>query len=181
MRKTKTSLTPKAQLAALEKIAAVASEDAGESNKAARVSSLQKLAQRHSTYGTSRSAPVREVLHLVGDKWTSLILGVLDAGPCRYSALRQLVSLLSHESFISQRVLTVKLRLMERNGLVIRRSWPSVPPRVEYQLSPLGKSLTQKIEDLLQWAEKNFQAIQQARASFDSAPRATLGEENRWQ
>ncbi|MFT3907534.1 MAG: helix-turn-helix domain-containing protein [Steroidobacteraceae bacterium] len=131
--------------------------------------SLYRLASRHSTYGTSPTAPVREILHMVGDKWTSLILTVLKSGKCRYSTLRGLVSVLSHESTISHRVLTSKLRLMERDGLVIRKVWPTVPPRVEYESSELGRSLTTIVEALFSWAEVNYEVIINARQGFDTA------------
>lgn len=148
----------------LKKITALIN-DRGEANFDA--DSLYRLASRHSTYGTSPTAPVREILHMVGDKWTSLILSVLKSGKCRYSTLRGLVSVLSHENTISHRVLTSKLRLMERDGLVIRKVWPTIPPRVEYESSELGRSLTTVIEALFSWAEANYEVIINARRGLD--------------
>jgi len=142
----------------------------GESNQGtARLENLSTLASRHSVYGTSPTSPVREILHLVGDKWSSLILCILKTGRCRYSALRSLVSLLSHESTISHRVLTSKLRLLERDGLITRHVFPTIPPRVEYESSQFGRSLTDIIEQLFSWAETNYEAILAARRGFDES------------
>lgn len=160
----------------LRRITELAREKDNAPASADRLDNLIELASRHSVYGTSPSAPVREIMHLVGDKWSSLILCILKSGSCRYSNLRELVSVLSHESTISHRVLTSKLRLLERDGLVIRRVWPSVPPRVEYESSDLGKSLTAIIELLLSWAEGNFDDIQKARVLFDERSETDISE-----
>lgn len=169
MSRPKNGAMPAARSSLRTQITAIANQNDGAADNALRIKNLQALAQRHSTYGTSRSAPVREILSLTGDKWTALILGILQTGRCRSSALQQLVSVLSHERAISHRVLTAKLRRMERDGLIVRRIWPSVPPRVEYQLSILGQSLMEKIEALLHWAEDNYDAILSARTTFDGA------------
>ncbi len=161
---------PRTQEALLRQIEAIASHDKDEIASSQRLRSLQRLALRHSIYGTSRAAPVREIMAMIGDKWTTLILSVLESGQCRYSVLRQLVSALSHESTISHRVLTAKLRLVERDGLIERRVWATVPPRVDYRLTELGKSLVQQVENLMSWAETHYDELQGARVRFDKAP-----------
>jgi DNA-binding HxlR family transcriptional regulator len=167
----KTSSTPLTEAELLKEIASIViKSDSPQSQK--QIESLQKLARRHCAHGTSRSIPVREVLSMAGDKWTTLILEVLQSGTCRYSTLRHLVAVLSHERTISHRVLTTKLRLLERDGLLERRVRPSIPPRVDYELSQLGQALIEKIKSLMSWAEINAAEIQEARSSFDttSAP-----------
>lgn len=171
----KTNSTPYLEPELLGRIASIAAKNDHLENRK-QLESLHALANRHNIHGTSRSTPVREILSMAGDKWTTLILEVLQSGTCRYSALHQLVSVLSHERIISHRVLTAKLRVLERDGLVLRHVTPSTPPRVEYQLSQLGQALVEKIESLLNWAEANTSAIQRAREAFDSTPDAVCEE-----
>jgi DNA-binding HxlR family transcriptional regulator len=82
-----------------------------------------------------RGAMLRDLLDHLGDKWTLLVVGMLESGPVRYSELRNRVP------GISQRMLTRTLKKLERDGLVSRRSFAEVPPRVEYALTPLGRTL----------------------------------------
>lgn len=104
---------------------------------------------------------VREVLHRVGDKWSVLIVDLLGEGPMRFSDLRRSVE------GISQRMLTLTLRGLERDGLVTRTVFPEIPPRVEYELTRLGKTLLEPIQGLAEWAERNRTSIQEARDKFD--------------
>jgi DNA-binding HxlR family transcriptional regulator len=104
---------------------------------------------------------VSEVLARVGDKWSMLVVMTLGAGSCRFNELKRVVN------GISQRMLTLTLRGLERDGLVTRTVFPTIPPRVDYALTPLGHSLKQPVEALGQWALRNMAEIQASRAAFD--------------
>lgn len=103
---------------------------------------------------------VREVLNRIGDKWSTLTIVMLGAGPKRFSELRRGID------GISQRMLTLTLRGLERDGLVTRTVTPSIPPRVDYALTPLGQALLVPVMGLVQWAYDNRTAIQTAREAF---------------
>src|SRR5664279_426545 len=106
---------------------------------------------------------VSEVLARVGDKWTVLVVSTLGDGPKRFNGLRRALG------SISQRMLTLTLRGLERDGLVTRTVFPTVPPRVDYELTRLGKSLLEPVSALGLWARKNRPGIQDARKRFDAA------------
>lgn len=105
---------------------------------------------------------VSEVLSRVGDKWTVLVVSTLGDGSKRFNELRKALG------SISQRMLTLTLRGLERDGLVTRTAFPTIPPRVEYELTDLGRSLLEPVSELGLWARRNRAAIQEARARFDS-------------
>ena len=105
---------------------------------------------------------VSEVLARVGDKWTVLVVSELGAGPKRFNEIRRSLG------SISQRMLTLTLRGLERDGLVTRTVFPTVPPRVEYELTRLGRSLLDPVSGLGLWARQNRPAIQAARRRFDA-------------
>jgi DNA-binding HxlR family transcriptional regulator len=103
-----------------------------------------------------------EVLARVGDKWSVYILHVLgEAGTLRFSELKRRVE------GISQRMLTVTLRSLERDGLVSREMYPEVPPRVEYALTPLAMTLRGIIGQLVEWSQAHLPEIDEARARYD--------------
>jgi DNA-binding HxlR family transcriptional regulator len=104
---------------------------------------------------------VSEVLDRVGDKWTVLVVSTLGDGPKRFNELRRSIA------SISQRMLTLTLRGLERDGLVTRTVFPTIPPRVDYELTELGHSLLVPVGALGNWARQNRLKIQQARAKFD--------------
>src|SRR6185437_9444815 len=104
---------------------------------------------------------VSEVLSRVGDKWTVLVVSALGAGAMRFNELRRALG------SISQRMLTLTLRALERDGLVTRTVTPSIPPRVDYELTKLGRSLLVPVSELGTWARKNRAAIVAARERFD--------------
>jgi len=106
---------------------------------------------------------VSEVLARVGDKWTVLVVSTLGGGPKRFNELRRALG------SISQRMLTLTLRGLERDGLVTRTVFPTIPPRVDYELTELGRSLLEPVNALGTWARQNRQRIQQARIQFDAA------------
>lgn len=103
----------------------------------------------------------REVLHRVGDKWSVLIIAVLSKGPKRFSELRRSID------GISQRMLTLTLRGLDRDGLLKRTVTASIPPRVDYELTRLGKTLLEPVLALAAWAEQHRTEIQVARDTFD--------------
>jgi DNA-binding HxlR family transcriptional regulator len=105
---------------------------------------------------------VSEVLSRVGDKWTVLVVSTLGPGPKRFNELRKALG------SISQRMLTLTLRGLERDGLVTRTVFPTVPPKVQYELTRLGRSLLEPVSELGTWARKNRAAIGEARARFDA-------------
>ena len=104
---------------------------------------------------------VSEVLARVGDKWTVLVVATLGDGPKRFNELRKALG------SISQRMLTLTLRALERDGLLTRTVTPSIPPRVDYELTRLGRSLLEPVSELSTWARKNRAAIVAARQRFD--------------
>jgi DNA-binding HxlR family transcriptional regulator len=107
--------------------------------------------------------PVRDVLDRIGDKWSVLILKNLEAGPRRFGALRRMIG------DISQRMLTQTLRELQRDGLIQRTVYPTVPPSVDYRLTKLGQSLMDPLEQLVQWSDRHHAKIHKARATFDSS------------
>ena len=110
--------------------------------------------------------PSRQVLDRIGDKWTVLIVVALADGPRRYSELAGRIER------VSQKMLTQTLRGLERDGMVTRTVHASVPPRVDYELTPLGRSLLIPITALEQWATTNMKAIVEARRAHDARQEA---------
>lgn len=105
--------------------------------------------------------PIREVLDLVGDTWSLLVIFNLQSQPVRFNALRRMIE------GISQRMLTVTLRSLERDGLVTRTVRPTTPPEVEYGLTQLGHSIAVPVAALGDWAAGNRDQLRAARAAFD--------------
>ncbi len=104
------------------------------------------------------SCPSRQVLERIGEKWTTLVIRVLSGGTLRYSDLQRRVG------GVSQKMLTQTLRSLERDGLIERRVYPVVPPRVEYSLTPLGRTLVEPLDAICRWAERHLPEMLQARA-----------------
>jgi DNA-binding HxlR family transcriptional regulator len=112
----------------------------------------------------SDKCPSRQVLNLVADKWSALIIYALERrGTSRYSELHRTIQ------GVSQKMLTQTLRALERDGLVSRTVHPVVPPMVEYALTPLGVSLVPPLAALCQWAESNMAEVERSRTVFDTA------------
>lgn len=104
---------------------------------------------------------MREILTGIGDKWSVLVVVLLGERPRRFSELKREID------GISQRMLTVTLRALERDGLAMRTVYPTVPPKVEYALTPLGRSGLETLRDLAGWVAAHTDAIERARAAFD--------------
>ncbi len=119
--------------------------------------------QRCTTTAPDACPAVRDVLSRVGDKWSVLVIGLLDDGPRRFSEIRRTIE------GVSQRMLTLTLRNLERDGLVLRTVFPTVPSRVEYELTALGRTLIEPLRALALWAATHRQEIQAARRRHDGA------------
>lgn len=116
---------------------------------------------------TSESCrPANEILALIGDKWSVLLVMALSDGSRRFSELRRDVP------GISQRMLTLTLRALQRDGFISRTVTPSIPPRVDYELTTLGRSLQEPVIALGRWAVDNRARIEAARTAFDAAAAA---------
>lgn len=119
---------------------------------------------------------VSGIISRIGDKWSVLTIMCLAAGPRRFNELKRVIG------SISQRMLTLTLRGLERDGLVTRTVFPTVPPRVDYELTDLGRSLRGPVQALGRWAFENQTTIEGARRAFDgggTASRPTTGYEGR--
>jgi DNA-binding HxlR family transcriptional regulator len=126
------------------------------------------LAETHTLVPTGDDAHAdcrafTDVLARIGDKWTVMVVGVLSQGPMRYSQILKVVD------GISQRMLTLTLKGLERDGLVTRTVYPTNPPRVDYTLTERGQTLTVPLHGLWVWARANKSAIDEARRQFDQA------------
>lgn len=109
------------------------------------------------------ACPSRELLAMIGDKWALLLMPRLAEGPKRNGELLRALD------GISQKMLTQTLREMERNGLVIRHDYKEVPPRVEYALTSLGRSLGAVVAALDRWVVDNYFTVEQSRQAYDQA------------
>jgi DNA-binding HxlR family transcriptional regulator len=105
---------------------------------------------------------ISTLLARIGDKWTVLVVTTLGEGPRRFNELRREIP------SVSQRMLTLTLRNLERDGLVSRTVTPSIPPRVDYALTDLGRSLLKPLDALAEWAVENIETIHGAHARFDA-------------
>ncbi|GAA4603017.1 helix-turn-helix domain-containing protein [Actinoallomurus liliacearum] len=108
------------------------------------------------------TCPARELLDRISDKWVTLILNALADGPRRYSDLGRTIA------GVSQKMLTQTLRTLERDGMVTRTVTPSVPVRVDYELTPLGMSLLPLVQAAKEWAETHIGEVHAARATYDA-------------
>jgi DNA-binding HxlR family transcriptional regulator len=118
-----------------------------------------------------RTCRVREVLDRIGDKWSLTVIAELGKESCRFTELRRRIP------GLSQRVLTVTLRGLERDGMVRRTVHPVVPPRVDYELTELGRTLLTTVWEFLGWAVDHIDDIDQARADYDARQAAGRGDE----
>ena len=108
--------------------------------------------------------PVRGVLDKLGDKWSMLVILELSAGDHRFSELRRKIP------DISQKMLTQTLRILQRDGLIAREVFPTVPPAVSYGLTAMGQSLLEPFGVLVAWADRHHGAVIESRARFDGTP-----------
>ena len=114
-------------------------------------------------HATEDCRAVSEILSRVGDKWTVLVVEYLGSGPMRFTELKRAVG------GISQKMLTTTLRGLERDGFVTRTVFPTIPPRVDYALTDLGRELLEPVQALGEWARKNTERVNDARRKFDAS------------
>jgi DNA-binding HxlR family transcriptional regulator len=115
--------------------------------------------------------PTRMVLDRIADKWTVLIVGALEEKTKRFGELRREVG------GVSQKMLTQTLRGLERDGVVVRTVYASVPPKVEYSLTLLGRTLVRILEEIRKWSELNIEDVLKARDDFDRRSASAASEE----
>lgn len=118
---------------------------------------------KHGHLNATSCLPVTEILSRIGDKWSVMLVMMLHDGPRRFSELKRSLD------GISQKMLTTSLRGLERDGFVTRTVYPTVPPKVEYALTALGRDLAEPVRALGEWAVANREAVVAARARFDAA------------
>lgn len=109
----------------------------------------------------SQNCPTRLVLDHIADKWASLILWRISDGPVRFNELRRKIE------GISTKVLSQALKQLERDGLIVRRAFATVPVTVEYSITPLGNTLAEKLATVTKWAEQNIEAVLAAQSQYD--------------
>jgi len=129
--------------------------------------SPSKQAQVWNVYDAQ--CPTRLVLNRIADKWTVLVVSSLEGGTKRFSTLRREIG------GVSQKMLTQTLRGLERDGLVTRTIYPSVPPKVEYSLTPLGRTLVSLLDAIRVWSETHIEEVLKAQTMYDSTDTSSLG------
>lgn len=112
--------------------------------------------------------PINDVVSLIGDKWTVLVISLLGDGSMRFSELKNAIGA------ISQKMLTTTLRSLERDGYVTRTVFPTIPPRVDYELTTLGRDLLVPVKALRDWAFANRMRVEEARTKFDARNRKVV-------
>lgn len=108
------------------------------------------------------ACPSRQILDVLANKWTMLVMGALSGGPMRFGELRRRLD------GITQKMLTQTLRTLERDGLVTRTVYPTIPPKVEYAATELGESVTALMHAIRTWSEDNINAVLDARDAYDA-------------
>ena len=121
-----------------------------------------KTSSRWNVY--DENCPTRLALDRIADKWTVLIVGCLSPGKRRFGELRREIT------GISPKVLTQKLRELARDGILTRKIYASVPPKVEYNLTPLGQTLIGLLDSIRVWAESHIESVLEAQANYDQRP-----------
>lgn len=122
------------------------------------------MSDTHSDVRNTASCEIRDLLDRIADKWSLLVVELLGERRLRFGELHRTID------GISQRMLTLTLRHLERDGLVLRTVHPVVPPRVDYELTPLGRSLLTIIDPLVAWTREHRAEIVSARTAFDGRP-----------
>ncbi|MER6074532.1 helix-turn-helix domain-containing protein [Streptomyces sp. NPDC001817] len=108
------------------------------------------------------ACPSRQILDVLANKWTMLVMGALSGGPMRFGELRRRLD------GITQKMLTQTLRTLERDGLVTRTVYPTIPPKVEYAATELGESVTALMHAIRAWSEENINVVLDARDTYDA-------------
>ncbi len=148
--------------AASEMEAACAAEAAGGTGTAATAGTATAGTAATAAGAHPTTCRAREVLQRVGDKWSVLVIDLLGQGTMRFTELHRAID------GITARMLTVTLRGLERDGIVTRTIHPVIPPRVEYALTPMGRTLLDTIGQLVSWTDSHLPEIEAARAAYDA-------------
>jgi DNA-binding HxlR family transcriptional regulator len=122
------------------------------------------------TDDTENCRVVADVVARIGDKWTVYVVRLLSDGTMRFNEIKRAIPA------ISQRMLTLTLRGLERDGLVVRTVYPTIPPRVDYELTELGRTLIETLRELGDWALANRAKVEKARAAFDAKEKKQKGK-----
>jgi DNA-binding HxlR family transcriptional regulator len=137
----------------------------------ATTTAAQRREQARAEYDAFlRGCPTNQLLDRISDKWVSLIVAALAAGPMRYSDLGRKIA------GVSPKMLTQTLRSLERDGILTRTVTPSVPVRVDYELTPLGRSLALLLTAVKDWAETHIEEVHRARERYDTERQDTAGD-----
>jgi len=131
---------------------------------------MAQRAKRIAEENSHHDCDFRDMLSRIGDKWSLLVIFILKGRPAfraRFSDLKRSIP------GISQRMLTATVRNLERDGMLTRHVYAEVPPRVEYELTPLGRGLTEPVLGLVSWLQSNWPVIRSARDRFDARKKAT--------
>jgi DNA-binding HxlR family transcriptional regulator len=118
------------------------------------------MTQRRLIEGLTEKCPIRDILDRIGDRWSLLVLLSLSSGTLRFTAIKREIP------DISQRMLAQTLRRLEQDGFVSRMVHPTIPPRVDYTLTALGRSFFNQLESLVRWADENHEAVRAARRAY---------------
>ena len=129
-------------------------------------STLKLVEVDYAAEGEANCKALGQILERIGDKWTIMIVGALSRGPMRFNALQRAIPGLSHK------MLTTTLRGLERDGLVTRTAFATIPPRVDYELTEQGRSLREPLLTLATWARSQQPYIEASRKIFDDRDRA---------
>ncbi|HEX7759370.1 MAG TPA: helix-turn-helix domain-containing protein [Caulobacteraceae bacterium] len=152
--------------AVLSAVLAILHSAPGQEANDPRTARLAAMVRQMGEDGRERDDPIREILARLGDKWSPLLILVLRAGPFRHATLRRLASVIGADPEISQRMLTLRLRSLERDGLVRRTVTPTIPPQVEYAITDLGLGLVEQMDSLMDWVRRHDAEIRAARERF---------------
>lgn len=120
----------------------------------------------YASEGAANCKALGQILDRIGDKWTIMVVGVLSRGPMRFNALQRAIPGVSH------RMLTMTLRGLERDGLVKRTSFPTIPPRVDYELTERGTSLQEPLKTLASWVRSQQAGIEASQQEYDEKAKA---------
>lgn len=153
----------------LTSIDAILKRDPDPSGGHEAAAELRYMLRDMAATGNRRADPIREVFARVGDKWSPLLLLLLQMRPFRHSTLRRLIGLVSADGEISQRILRLRLRTLERDGLISREEIPGRSPGVLYSLTDTGRGMVQQIAAMMDWTREHSEEIRRARERFDAS------------
>lgn len=152
---------------ALEQIAAILKLEPCALDSDPSGAELSRVVRDMAANGHRQEDPIRATFVCLGSKYSKLLLSILRAGTFRHSTLRRLASVMAAEKDVSQRMLTLRLRDLERDGFIRRKIIPTVPPTVEYSLTPFGREFADQVDALIRWISAHSTRIKKSRLAFD--------------